>query len=128
MFSTLSDSNKWAQKASLIIAVFSKKEFDCTPGKTREYFLFDTGMATALMILKGTELGLVMHPIAGYSHSKVKEVLEIPEDMIVITLIIVGKHSSNESLLTEKQKISELKRPSRKEINEFVYLNKYTTK
>ncbi|NHK32289.1 MAG: nitroreductase [Asgard group archaeon] len=127
MFSTLSESNKWVHKASMIIAVFSKKEFDCTPGKSREYYLFDTGMATAFMILKGTELGLVMHPIAGYSHRKVKEVLEIPEDMIVITLVIVGKHSNDDSLLSEKQKTTELKRPSRKKINEFVYLNKYTT-
>jgi nitroreductase len=125
VFETLSESNKWAQKASMIIAVFSKREFDCTPGKTREYFLFDTGMATALMILKGTELGLVMHPIAGYSHSKVKKILEIPEDMTVITLIIVGKHSNDDSFLSEKQKNSELKRPQRKDMKEFVYLNKY---
>ncbi len=128
MFETLSEGNKWAHKASMIIAVFSKKELDCTPGKTREYYLLDTGMATALMILKGTELGLVMHPIAGYNHNKVKEVLEIPKDMTVITLIIVGKHSSDYSFLSEKQIASESKRPIRKEINEFVYLNKYSSK
>jgi hypothetical protein len=128
VFSTLSDTNKWAHKASMIIAVFSKREFDCTPGKTREYYLFDTGMATAFMILKGTELGLVMHPIAGYSHSKIKTALEIPEEMTVITLIIVGKHSRDDSLLTDNQKTSESKRPKRKETNEFVYLNKYMAK
>ena len=126
VFGILKESNKWAHKASMIIAVFSKREFDCTPGKSREYYLFDTGMATAYMILRGTELGLVMHPIAGYSHSGIKKVLEIPEEMTAITLVIVGKHSTDVSYLTEKQIASEKKRPTRKNLDEFVYLNKYS--
>jgi nitroreductase len=125
VFGILSESNKWAHKTSMIIAVFSKREFDCTPGKSREYYLFDTGMATAYMILRGTELDLVMHPIAGYSHSGIKKVLEIPEEMTVITLVIVGKHSKDNSSLTEKQKATEQKRPARKKLDEFVYHNKY---
>ena len=82
---TLSEGNAWARKASMIIAVFTKKELDCVIG-SREFYLFDTGMATAQMILRATELNLVMHPIAGYSHSKAKEILAIPEEMILITL------------------------------------------
>jgi len=125
LFEALKESNKWAKNASMIIAVFSKKDLDCVIGTSREYYLFDTGMATAYMILRGTELGLVMHPIAGYSHSKVKAILNIPEEMTVITLIIVGKKTSDTSLLTEKQAEIEKKRPSRKLMEEFVYLNKY---
>ena len=126
LFDVLKESNNWAKKASMIIAVFSKKDLDCVIGKSREYFLFDTGMATAFMILRGTELGLVMHPIAGYSHSKAKEVLGIPEEMILITLLIVGKKSQDISVLSEKQQISEEKRPSRKALNEFVHYNQYS--
>ncbi|NHJ46894.1 MAG: nitroreductase [Asgard group archaeon] len=126
VFEVLKESNTWAHKASMIIAVFSKREFDCTPGKSREYYLFDTGMATAYMILRGTELGLVLHPIAGYSHSGIKRVLDIPEEMTVITLIIVGKHSEDVSYLSEKQIETERKRPSRKKLEEFIYLNKYS--
>ena len=59
----LSDRNYWAKKASLIIAVFSKKENDCIV-KEREYYLFDSGMASAFIQLRATELGLVAHPIA----------------------------------------------------------------
>ena len=124
LFSALKENNNWAKKASMIIAVFSDKEKDCNIG-SREYFLFDTGMATANMILRGTELGLVMHPIAGYSHSKVKEILGIPKEMIAITLIIVGKKSDNLNNLTEKQKQSEIKRPHRKELSEFIHYNHY---
>ncbi len=125
LFDALKESNLWAKKASMIIAVISKKELDCVIGKSREYYLFDTGMATANMILRGTELGLVMHPIAGYSHSKAKEILGIPEEMVLITLIIVGKKTDDLSELTEKQKISEGKRPLRKALNEFVHHNHY---
>ena len=125
VFTTLKEGNKWAKSASMIIAVFSKKELDCIIGKSREYYLFDTGMATAYMILRGTEMGLVLHPIAGYSHSKVIEVLNIPEEMTVITLIIVGKKTTNLESLNEKQQLSENKRPARKSHKEFVFHNKY---
>jgi nitroreductase len=111
----------------MIIAVFSKKDLDCNIG-SREFYLFDTGMATANMILRGTELGMVMHPIAGYSHSKAKEILKIPDEYIVITLLIVGKKSNNNTLLSEKQIKSENKRPQRKALEDFVYHNKFTKK
>lgn len=124
-FEVLKESNEWAKKASMIIAVFSKNELDCVIGKSREYYLFDSGMATAYMILRGTELGLVMHPIAGYSHSKIKNILGIPEEMTVITLIIVGKKGDDLSLLTEKQVKTEKNRPARKELELFVHHNGY---
>jgi hypothetical protein len=45
----------------------------------------------------------VAHPIAGYNEGAVKEILGIPEEMRVITLVIVGRHSETIGpLLTEK--------------------------
>jgi len=64
LFGMLSSGNGWAKNASLIVAVYSMRDYDCVI-KEREYYLFDTGMAVALMILRATELGLVAHPIAG---------------------------------------------------------------
>ena len=63
LFIVLSEGNKWAEKASMIIGVFSKPKKDCVI-RERLYYLFDTGMATAFLILRATELGLVAHPIA----------------------------------------------------------------
>lgn len=119
IFESLPKGNSWAKSASMIIAVFSKKELDCIPGN-REYFLFDTGMATAFLILRATDLGLVAHPIAGYDEERVKEILRIPEDMTLITLIIVGKKSKEiNPLLSEKQIGWEKKRPERLKFEEF---------
>jgi nitroreductase len=125
MHEALSPGNEWARSASLIIAVLSKKEFDCVI-KDRVYHQFDTGMATAFLILRATELGLVAHPIAGYSPKKTREILGIPEDLEVITLVNVGKHSTSANpLLSEKQVEAEKQRPERFPLEKFVYVNKY---
>ena len=112
-----SKGNEWARDGSLVVAVFSQKEMDCVI-REREYYLFDTGLATANLILRATELGLVAHPIAGFSPRKVRAILDIPENMTVITLIILGKHS-------DKKEEPESERPVRKPLNEFIYIDNY---
>lgn len=125
MHEALSSGNEWARAASMIIAVFSKPDLDCLI-RDRKYYFFDTGMATAAIILRATELGLVAHPIAGFSPKKTKEILKIPEEMEVITLVILGKHSDTLSpVLSEKQIAVEKERPQRLPFSEFVYRNKY---
>ena len=126
MHEALSRGNEWAKDASMIIAVFSNKEYDCII-KDREYYLFDTGMATAFLILRATELDLVAHPIAGFSPKKVREILNIPENMNVITLVIVGKHSSViKPVLSEKQKTAEKHRPKRMANKKIAFINSYS--
>ena len=125
MHSALSQGNEWAQDASMIIAVFSKPEFDCIIGD-RKYHLFDTGMATAALILRATELGLVAHPIAGFNPKKAKEVLGIPDEMEVITLVMVGRHSETISpVLSDKQVEAEKNRPERLALEKFVYIDSF---
>jgi nitroreductase len=126
MHGTLSPGNEWVQKAPLIIAIFSKKEQDCAMKDGREYFLFDTGIAVGFIVLRATELGLVAHPIAGYSEIKAKQVLGIPDEFRLITLINVGKHSEFiNPVMSEKQVADEKKRPDRKPVHEWAYLDKY---
>jgi len=128
MHDVLSSGNEWAKKASMIIVVLGKKEDDCII-KDRFYYQFDIGMATEAIILRATELGFVAHPIAGYSPKKTREVLGIPDDVDVITLVIFGKHSDIiDPILSDKQIEAEKNRPKRKEIDEFVYINKYMNK
>jgi len=128
MHDALSSGNEWAQRASMIIVVLGKKEDDCII-RDRIYYQFDIGMATSAMILRATELGLVAHPIAGYSPKKTGEILGIPENVDVIALVIVGKHSDRiDPILSEKQIEAEKERPVRKQIDEFVYLNRYIEK
>lgn len=125
MHAALSKGNQWAFSASMIIAVFSKREDDCII-KDREYHQFDCGLAAGFLILRATELGLVAHPIAGFSPMKTKEILGIPEEYKVITLIIVGKHSGTISpVLSEKQVELEKKRPERFPLKKVAHFNQF---
>lgn len=121
----LSDGNRWAHDASLIVAVFSRKEDDCVI-RDREYHQFDCGLASAFLILRATELGLVAHPIAGFSPKKAGEILGIPGEYRVITLIVCGRRNPELSpVLSEKQKAWELKRPERLPVDEIAFLDRY---
>ena len=125
MHGALSKNNQWITDASIIIAVFNRKEDDCVI-RDREYHLFDGGMATAFIILRATELGLVAHPVAGFSPRKVRAILGIPEDMQVITLVNVGKHAEVlHDTLTEEQKTVEKERPERLLFEKFAYVDRY---
>ena len=127
IYPLLPKGNKWMEQSSMIIAVFSRQADDCIQ-KDRVYNLFDTGMATAFLILRATELGLVAHPVSGYDQEGVKQLLSIPQDYQVITLVNVGKHSATISpLLSEKQVLSEKERPPRKIFEEYSHFNKYST-
>ncbi len=128
MHEALSKGNDWAKKASMIIVVIGKKDDDCVI-YDRIYYRFDIGLATQNIILRATELGLVAHPIAGYSPKKTRKILGIPENFDVITLVIVGKHSDKiDPILSQKQIEAEKDRPVRKKIEEFVFYNKYKGK
>lgn len=123
MREALSAGNEWAYAASLMIAVMSRREDDCII-REREYHQFDTGMATAFLILRATELGLVAHPIAGYSPAKTREILHIPAEYAIITLVMVGRKSPEISpVLQDHQVAAEKERPPRLPLAEFVYRN-----
>jgi nitroreductase len=127
LFTAMDKGNEWTFKASLIVAVFSKPDLDCQSGD-REYYLFDTGMGSAFLMLRAADLGLVAHPIAGFNPDTVKRILDIPEEMTLVTLINVGKKSDTVNpVLNETMAEIEKNRPPRKPFNEFAFINKYTS-
>ncbi|MBN2335803.1 nitroreductase family protein [Candidatus Bathyarchaeota archaeon] len=126
MWGALSRSNKWAELASMIVAVFTRPEDDCQI-RDRAYHQFDAGMATAHLILRATERGLVAHPIAGFSPKKVRETLGIPDGYQVITLVNVGrKAEAIHPYLSEDQAETEARRPERYPLERFAFHNAYT--
>ena len=125
MRQALSEGNRWAHEASMIIAVFGKKEDDCVI-RDRIYYQFDCGLAAGFLILRAFERGWVAHPIAGFSPRKTRGILGIPDEYKVITLIIVGKKSEERNpLLSEEQVKREKRRPRRKKLSEFVHIDRY---
>ena len=120
-----SSGNQWCHAASLVVAVFSRKDDDGII-QDREYHQFDTGIAVAFMILRATELGLIAHPIAGYSPKKVREILGIPQDYQIITLINIGMKAAEINPTLSPEKIeAETIRPERLPFERFAFLNSY---
>ncbi len=125
MKAVFSRGNRWCHAASMVVAVCAEKEADCII-HDREYYLFDTGLQTAFLILRATELGLVAHPIAGYDSKKVREVLGIPAWMTVITLVVIGRHADTISpVLSENQIQVEKERPARLPLEQVAFANHY---
>lgn len=121
----LTKGNAWARASSMIIVVMSRREYDCMP-PDRDLYLFDTGMATAHLILRATELGLVAHPISGYHHEVVREVLGIPPELTVACLVIVGRKADKPSPVLEPWQLERDTGPRvRKPLEEVMHLNAY---
>lgn len=120
----LPGGNYWAKQAPAIIAVSSHRDLDCKLSDRRDYFLFGCGLAVENLILQATQMGLVAHPIAGYDPLKIKEVLEIPEDFVLITLVVVGK-PGDINLLSEKHREIELGSRDRKPLEKVLAWNEF---
>jgi nitroreductase len=117
--SALSKGNAYATKASLIFVVSAKIDEDCHGlSDGRDYYLFDCGLAIEQMVLRATELGLIAHPVAGYDPLVLKRELGIPPEYVVVTMVNIGYPGNDDSLLSEKQKVTELTRPDRRPVAE----------
>lgn len=128
LYTTINKGNFWVKDASMVVVNFAFREDDSVIGN-REYYLYDTGIASGFMMLRAAELGLVTHPIAGYDEALVKELLSIPEEACVISLLVVGGFSevpNNE--LSFEQQVGEQRRPPRKPMDEFIFHNEYRHK
>jgi nitroreductase len=121
----LPKGNAWATRAPLIVVVASREEDDCQLSDRRNYNLFDCGLSIGQMLLQATELGLVAHPIAGYDPAKVREALGIPDDHVIITLVVCGFHGNDDTLLSDKQRVAEVARPSRKSVGENFHMDRW---
>ena len=115
----LTRGNVWATRAPLIMVVSAKQPDDCHDlSDQRNYFLFSSGLSVGQMLLRAIDLGMIAHPIAGYDPLALKRELAIPNEYVVITMVIVGYLDDDATLLSDKQKVIELARPERKPIGE----------
>jgi nitroreductase len=125
LYGVFHKKNNWIKNASLLIAVFSNRDFACNIDE-RDYYLFDSGIAVSYLMLRATEMGLVAHPTSYYDEKKAKQILNLSDEMVLITILAVGKHSdTSEVVLSPDQENAELERPKRFSLQYLSYLNKY---
>jgi len=120
----MSAGNYWTKTAPVIIAVASRRDLDCALSDRRDYFLFGCGIAVGNLMAQATEIGLIAHPIAGYKPSAVKEALGIPEEYVLITLIIVGR-PGDDAGLSEAHRAVEREPRDRRPLQDVVSWNRF---
>src|SRR6056297_253951 len=102
----LSDGNYWAKRAPMFILVVTRPDLDCSLKDRREYALFDVGQSVMSLQYQAFHEGLVAHPIAGFDDGELKQNFEIPDDFILINVLIVA-HPGDGSLLSDSHRESE---------------------
>ncbi len=122
VFDTLWPLNqKWVENAQVLLVVLSNKKttyggnvFD-SPTHS-----FDTGAATAQLLLQARELRIATHPIGGFDYEKVKQVFvddrADKDDYAVNAIVVMGR-------AVEQIPEHELPRSDRKAISEFAFEN-----
>lgn len=78
-----------------------------------DWFMFDLGIATQNLCLAAKGMGLGTVHIGAFDAMKAKEILKVPEGVVVVEMIPVGYPDQ------------EPKAPARKDIKDFVFLNEY---
>ncbi|EPZ43383.1 nitroreductase family protein [Alicyclobacillus acidoterrestris] len=72
-------------------------------GELNPYYAFDAGAAWQSLALQASQLGLVTHALGGFSKDKAREVLQIPDQYEVLTLIALGYQGDKNRLPKELQ-------------------------
>jgi nitroreductase len=113
---TLSQGNYWAKKAPAIVAFATSLDWSTRRPDGRDYAAFELGMAAMAYQLQAVEEGLVAHPILGFDAEAAKAALGMPEDALLMTLIVLG-YPGDPSGLNEKHLASERSPRSRKPLD-----------
>jgi nitroreductase len=82
----------------------------------REYYLFDSGLAFENLLIAATDLGLVTHPMSSVNEDKLKEALNIPDEVRFIAATPLSYPSADSYDEAAKEKLGNRTRKSLKEI------------
>jgi nitroreductase len=119
LFDLLTDANKaWAKNAAALVVVVSRTTFEHNDKPARTHS-FDAGAAWENLALQGTAMGFVVHGMQGFSYTRAKEELGVPEGYEVEAMIAVGRPGKKEDLPEELQD-REFPSP-RKKLEEIVF-------
>ena len=81
--------------------------------KFGDWFMFDLGIATQSLCLAAYDLGLGTVIVGLFDHNKTKEILGVPEDYEVVSMIPMGYPAKDPAA------------PKRREISEFTHYDRF---
>lgn len=117
--------NYWARKAPLFVLAATKPELDCQLEDRRDYAFFDVGQAIMSLQYQAIHEGLYAHPIAGFKDVQLKEAFGIPDEYVLLGLVVIG-YPGDDADLNDKHKESERSERSRKDQSEVVSFDSWS--
>jgi nitroreductase len=125
MLDCLVDANRaWAQHASVVAIVCARAAF-ARNGKPNAHAWFDTGQATAQLMLSAIRTGLYSHAMGGFDADKARAHFGIPEGFDPVCAIAVGRLGDG-SLLEPDTAARDQSPRVRKSLDEIVFEGTFT--
>ena len=109
----------WAKRAPVLMIAVAETRFSHND-KPNRHGGYDTGQAVASLSIQATELGLVLHQMAGFSADAARETFNIPDDYDPMAASALG-YRGNADQLSEPMQEKEVAPRTRKPFSEFVF-------
>jgi len=118
-FSLLMGGNQpWCKNAAALVLSLGKKNYTSN-NQPNSAMLHDVGSANMLFTLQANSMGIYTHVLGGYHADKVKEVVELPDELVPVYMIALGYLDDHEKL-EEPFRTREITPRSRKSLNEII--------
>ena len=118
----LVDSNRtWAKCAYALVISLARRKFSFND-KPNRYTFHDTGMAVSNLLLQALAMDIYVHQMGGFSVDKVREYLELNDDIEPVAMMAVGYLGEGNCLPPELLKRDDERR-ARKSVNEYTFKN-----
>ncbi|MEW6719893.1 MAG: thioesterase family protein [Thermodesulfobacteriota bacterium] len=115
----LDAGNAWARVAPVLIVAGASRPAAAVV-ESRDYHLLDAGLSLMSLIYRGVDLGLLVHPMAGWREAPLREALGLPGDFAPMAVVAVGYAGNPEALDEETRRKDERPR-SRKPLGEIAF-------
>ncbi|MEU4801248.1 nitroreductase family protein [Actinosynnema sp. NPDC023587] len=124
IFDVLRPGNQtWAGRASALLLGARATTDERGPVPNTEFGL---GLAVQNLALQAVDLGLVTHQMGGFDHEAAAREFALPEDVVPVVVVAVGK-LGDADLLPEELRARELRERERKPLSEIVFTGTWGT-
>lgn len=98
LFDLMGEFNQqWAKNAAVLLVIIAKKTFDHNEKPSRTHS-FDTGAAWENLALEAEARALAIHGMEGFDYDKARQMLGVPDEYDVETMVAIGKKGKKEDL------------------------------
>jgi nitroreductase len=119
MLQTLGSTNRrWCQDVPLLVMIVA--ETTDADGNLNRYAAHDCGIALANLTIQAVEMGLMVHPMAGFKPDIARTTFTIPDTYDPMTVVAIGYYGNMEQLAEDLQ-AKDQKPRVRKPFEEWVY-------